>query len=76
MQSKRHLEDAELVAYGVCERGPMKILAEAAEVVARHAQGIPVARIVRDAPVSRNTTYKALREAHSAVEGTRAPSGG
>ncbi|MGC5049548.1 helix-turn-helix domain-containing protein [Micrococcus porci] len=53
----------------------MAAYTEAAEVVARHAQGIPVARIVREAHVSRNTIYKALRETHSAVEGTRAPSG-
>ncbi|MCV7658565.1 recombinase family protein [Micrococcus luteus] len=56
-------------------RPPALTPEQAAEVVARHAQGVPVARIAREAGVSRNTVYKALREAHSAVEGTGAPSG-
>ena len=51
-------------------RPPALTPEQAAEVVARHAQGVPVARIAREAGVSRNTVYKALREANRAVEGT------
>lgn len=51
-------------------RPPALTPEKAAEVVARHAQGVPVARIAREAGVSRTTVYKALREANRAVEGT------
>ncbi|MGW9743932.1 recombinase family protein [Micrococcus aloeverae] len=55
-------------------RPPALTPEQCAEVAALRAQGVPVARIARDAGVSRTTVYKALREAHSAVEGTGAPS--
>lgn len=53
-------------------RPPALTPEQAAEVVARHAQGVPVARIAREAGVSRTTVYKALREADSATEYTGA----
>lgn len=57
-------------------RPPALTPEQVTDVVARHAQGVPVARIAREAGVSRTTVYKALREAHSATEGDGAPMGG
>lgn len=51
-------------------RPPALTPEQQAEVAARHAQGVPVARIAREASVSRTTIYKALREANRAIEGT------
>lgn len=51
-------------------RPPALTPEQQAEVAARHAQGVPVARIAREARVhSRTTIYKASREAHRALEG-------
>lgn len=49
----------------ITHRPPALTPAQCAEVGARHAQGVPVARIAREAGVSRTTIYKALREAGS-----------
>ncbi|WP_404464689.1 recombinase family protein [Micrococcus antarcticus] len=48
-------------------RAPALTPQQAEDACLRHAQGVPVARIAREAGVSRNTIYKALREAPGAV---------
>ncbi|TFI50685.1 recombinase family protein [Micrococcus endophyticus] len=53
-------------------RPPVLTAQQQAEVAARHAQGVPMARIAREAGISRTTAYKALREARGCVEGIKA----
>ena len=52
-------------------RPPVLTPQQQAEVAARHAQGVPAARIAREAGISRTTAYKALREARGCVEGIK-----